>query len=374
MEGNYIKIHDILRPLSWLYGFGVSIRNVLFDYGIMPHESFDVPVISVGNITVGGTGKTPHIEYLIRLLEKKYKVAVLSRGYKRKTRGYKLADLHTPMEQIGDEPFQIRQKFRDIYVAVDANRRRGIHRLCEDAATADTEVVLLDDAYQHRYVTPGINILLVDYHRLITEDALLPAGRLREPESAKERANIVIITKCPTDIKPMDFRVLTKTMNLRPYQQLFFTCLKYSKMRPIFKHDEEVSLDSIGNRPILLVTGIASPKQMLSDLGQYSKNISILEFPDHHYFNKKDIEAIRNKFCEINKNNDAFIVTTEKDTVRLMSIKDIPQDVADNLYMLPVEVEFMLDKEELFNDNIIGHVRKNSRNSILHKGKDANKS
>ena len=374
MEGNYIKIHDILRPLSWLYGFGVSIRNVLFDYGIMPHESFDVPVISVGNITVGGTGKTPHIEYLIRLLEKKYKVAVLSRGYKRKTRGYKLADLHTPMEQIGDEPFQIRQKFRDIYVAVDANRRRGIHRLCEDAATADTEVVLLDDAYQHRYVTPGINILLVDYHRLITEDALLPAGRLREPESAKERANIVIITKCPTDIKPMDFRVLTKTMNLRPYQQLFFTCLKYSEMRPIFKHAEEVSLDSIGNRPILLVTGIASPKQMLSDLGQYSKNISILEFPDHHYFNKKDIEAIRNKFCEINKNNDAFIVTTEKDTVRLMSIKDIPQDVADNLYMLPVEVEFMLDKEELFNDNIIGHVRKNSRNSILHKGKDANKS
>ncbi len=374
MEGNYIKIHDILRPLSWLYGFGVNIRNVLFDYGIMPHESFNVPVISVGNITVGGTGKTPHIEYLIRLLEKKYKVAVLSRGYKRKTRGYKLADLHTPMEQIGDEPFQIRQKFRDIYVAVDANRRRGIHRLCEDAATADTEVVLLDDAYQHRYVTPGINILLVDYHRLITEDALLPAGRLREPESAKERANIVIITKCPTDIKPMDFRVLTKTMNLRPYQQLFFTCLKYSKMRPIFKHSEEVSLNSIGNRPILLVTGIASPKQMLSDLGQYSKNISILEFPDHHYFNKKDIEAIRNKFNEINKNNDAFIVTTEKDTVRLMSIKDIPQDVADNLYMLPVEVEFMLDKEELFNDNIIGHVRKNSRNSILHKGKDANKS
>lgn len=147
MEGNYIKIHDILRPLSWLYGFGVSIRNVLFDYGIMPHESFDVPVISVGNITVGGTGKTPHIEYLIRLLEKRYKVAVLSRGYKRKTRGYKLADLQTPMEQIGDEPFQIRQKFRDIYVAVDANRRRGIHRLCEDKATADTEVVLLDDAY-----------------------------------------------------------------------------------------------------------------------------------------------------------------------------------------------------------------------------------
>jgi tetraacyldisaccharide 4'-kinase len=145
-------------------------------------------------------------------------------------------------------------------------------------------------------------------------------------------------------------------------------------MRPIFKHAEEVSLNSIGNRPILLITGIASPKQMLSDLGQYSKNISILEFPDHHYFNKKDIEAIRNKFCEINKNNDAFIVTTEKDTVRLMSIKDIPQDVADNLYMLPVEVEFMLDKEELFNDNIIGHVRKNSRNSILHKGKDANKS
>lgn len=215
-EGDLIKINDWLLPFSWIYGSIVRFRNWLFDMGLKKSKSFSIPIISVGNITVGGSGKTPHVEYLIRLLHDKAKIAVLSRGYKRKSHGYVLAEESTTMPEIGDEPFQMHQKFSDIYVAVDAKRARGIENLQNDEATKDVDVVLLDDAFQHRYVKPGINILLVDYHRLIIYDKMLPAGRLREPLSGKNRADIVIITKCPKDLKPMEFRVLTKAMDLYP--------------------------------------------------------------------------------------------------------------------------------------------------------------
>ena len=234
MEGDFIKINEWLTPLSWLYGIGVGIRNQMFELGILKSKAFDVPVISVGNITVGGSGKTPHVEYLIRQLHDKVKVAVLSRGYKRKSRGYVLADKQSTARDIGDESYQILKKFPGIYVAVDKKRCNGIERLTSDEATKDTDVILLDDAYQHRYVKPGINILLVDYHRLIIYDKLMPAGRLREPQSGKARADIVIITKCPADLKPMEFRVLTKALNLYPYQKLFFTTLEYGDLQPLY--------------------------------------------------------------------------------------------------------------------------------------------
>lgn len=174
MEGDFIKINEWMLPLSWLYGLGVKLRNQMFELGILKSRSFDIPVISVGNITVGGSGKTPHVEYLIRLLKDVTKVAVLSRGYKRKSKGYVLADNNTAMEDIGDEPFQMKTKFPDIHVAVDKSRCHGIDMLTENEETKDTSVILLDDAFQHRYVKPGINILLVDYHRLIIYDKLLP--------------------------------------------------------------------------------------------------------------------------------------------------------------------------------------------------------
>jgi len=220
-EGDYIKITEWLLPLSWLYGLGVGFRNWLFDLGLLKQRSFAIPVIAVGNITVGGSGKTPHVEYLIRLLKDVVRVGVLSRGYKRKSKGYVLADDNTTAREIGDEPYQMKQKFPDVYVAVDKNRCQGVDRLTHDEETHDVDVILLDDAYQHRYIKPGINILLVDYHRLIIYDKLLPAGRLRESLNGKGRADIVIITKCPKDLKPMEFRVLTKAMNLYPYQELY---------------------------------------------------------------------------------------------------------------------------------------------------------
>ena len=294
-EGDLIKINDWLLPLSWIYGGMVRFRNWLFDIGLKKSQSFSIPIISVGNITVGGSGKTPHVEYLIRLLHDKVKIAVLSRGYKRKTSGYVLADKDTTMSEIGDEPFQMHSKFDDIYVAVDAKRVRGIEKLQNEEPTKDVDVVLLDDAFQHRYVKPGINILLVDYHRLIIYDKMLPAGRLREPLSGKNRADIVIITKCPKDLKPMEFRVLTKAMDLYPFQKLYFTCINYDTPKGVFE-DQQIAKEELKNYHALLVTGIASPKQMEHDLKPMVKSMQSLSFGDHHRFKNKDITRINEAF------------------------------------------------------------------------------
>ena len=372
VEGDFIKINEWLLPLSWLYGLGVKIRNMLFEIGILHSESFDVPVISVGNITVGGTGKTPHVEYLIDLLKDKAKVAVLSRGYKRRTRGFVIADDKATARTVGDEPLQMKRKYGDdITVAVDRKRCHGIRQLLSEEK--DIDVILLDDAFQHRYVKPGVNILLVDYHRLIMYDKLLPAGRLREPQKGKARADIVIVSKCPAELKPMEFRVITKAMNLFPYQKLYFTTLKYGSLRPIYG-GEDRKLDTLtGDTSILLLTGIASPQQMIVDLKPYTERITPLTFPDHHQYTDADIDRINAEF-EAMKGNDKMIVTTEKDNARLCGMEGLSDEVKKNIYVLPVEVGFMLDQEEDFNENIIGYVRKNSRNSILAKAKDDNKS
>ena len=371
VEGDFIKINEWLLPLSWLYGLGVKFRNMLFEIGILHSESFDVPVISVGNITVGGTGKTPHVEYLIELLKDKAKVAVLSRGYKRRTRGFVIADDNATAKTIGDEPLQMKRKYGDdITVAVDRKRCHGIRQLTSDEDGID--VILLDDAFQHRYVKPGVNILLVDYHRLIIYDKLLPAGRLREPLSGKNRADIVIVTKCPHDLKPMEFRVITKAMNLYPFQRLFFTCLEYRNITPVFGRGEQ-SLDSIGKDcHILLLTGIASPQQMIEDLSPRCPHITPLTFGDHHTFTSSDVARINNEFAALP--HPKMIITTEKDATRLIAVEGLSEEVRGAMFALPVKIRFMLGQEESFNEKIIGYVRKNSRNSILAKAKDDYKS
>lgn len=373
MEGDYIKINKWLRPLSFLYGIGVGIRNQLFELNILKSRGFTTPVISVGNITVGGTGKTPHVEYLVRLLSRDIKVAILSRGYKRKTRGYVLATQDSTMRSIGDEPFQMKRKFPDVAVAVDANRCRGISHIINDEATKDTDVIILDDAYQHRYVKPGINILLVDYHRLIIYDELLPSGRLREPVSSKNRADIVIITKCPDSLNPIDYRVLTKAMNLYAYQSLYFTSLKYGSPYPLFADGASLlSEEDMADADVLLLTGIASPEQMIDDLQPKVRSLVPMTFADHHAFRARDIERINSAFAGI-QSKRKIIVTTEKDAARLSTVEGLSDEVRRNTYVLPVEVRFMLDGQEQFNDKIISYVRKNSRNSILVKRKDDNK-
>ena len=375
MEGDFIKINDALLPLSWLYGSAVKVRNFCFDVGILKSRAFHMPVIAVGNITVGGTGKTPHVEYLIRLLQKQFKVAMLSRGYKRKRKGFIVADSSTTARDIGDEPYQVKQKFPLVTVAVDKKRVHGIEQLSTNDALLD--VVLLDDAFQHRYVKPGINILLVDYHRLIIYDKLLPAGRLREPLNGKNRADIVIVTKCPKDLKPMEFRVIMKAMNLYPYQHLFFTTLCYEQLQPVFpgiaRQEESPLTTSLKGRNVLLLTGIASPRQLLEDLTPLASSITPLTYPDHHSFRQKDIERINSTFAAMAA--PRIIVTTEKDAARLAGSNGLSDDVRSHLYTLPVRIRFMQpEQEEKFNEIITGYVLKNSRNSILTKGKDENKS
>ncbi len=373
-EGDLIKVNDWLLPLSWVYGLGVGIRNYLFDMGVLKQRAFDIPVISVGNITVGGSGKTPHVEYLVRLLKDLVKVGVLSRGYKRKSKGYLLATPTTTMAEIGDEPCQMKRKFPDVYVAVDKKRCEGIDRLTSDPETSDVDVILLDDAFQHRYVRPGINILLVDYHRMIIYDKLLPAGRLRESMKGKNRADMVIVTKCPRDLRPMEIRVLTKALNLYPYQELFFTTIDYDRPQALFDEGKALADDGgdlwrpINGRHVMLLTGIASPKQMLNDITPHCATITPLAFGDHHMFSTKDVERINETFASMS--HPKVIVTTEKDSTRLQHLEGLSAEVRSSLLVMPIKVSFMLDQQEIFDSKIISYVQKNSKYSTLVKKKD----
>jgi len=372
MEKSFIRINKALRPLSWLYGLGVGLRNLLFETGVLKSRAYGVPVIAVGNITVGGTGKTPHVEYLVRLLKQRMKVAVLSRGYKRKSRGFVLATSETTMRELGDEAFQMKQKFADVTVAVDKKRTHGIDTLMSSPETSDTDVVLLDDAFQHRYVKPGVNILLVDYHRLIINDELLPAGRLREPLKAKDRADVVIVTKCPKTLSPMDFRVLTKQMDLYPYQQLYFTTIDYEPLRPIFANDALPTV-SIDGQNVLLLSGIASPEKMRLDIeGAFSPaSLTPMAFGDHHNFSKRDIRRINEAFAALPE--PRLIVTTEKDAARLTGAEGLSDEARRHLYLLPIRISFMLDGDRQFDEYIKRYVLANSKNSILAKKKDRSK-
>ena len=377
MESDFIRIDQKLLPLSWCYGVGVGFRNMLFEMGILKSKSYALPVISVGNITVGGTGKTPHVEYLVRLLKKQFRVSVLSRGYKRKSRGFVLAASDTAMCELGDEAYQMKRKFPDIAVAVDKKRTHGIETLLETKETSNMDVILLDDAFQHRYVKPGLNILLVDYHRMIIHDVLLPAGRLREPAKSKDRADIVIVTKCPKTLTPMEFRVLTKQMDLYPYQQLYFTTFDYEPLEPLFPQVSSVQemphgLEDLKGKQVMLLTGIASPTQMVEDLAPFVADITPLSFGDHHQFKARDVKRINDTFASLP--SPKVIITTEKDATRLEHLEGLSDEVRRQLFVLPIKVSFMIEGQESFNEKIIGYVRKNSRNSILVKGKDDNKS
>ena len=365
MSENHTRRHWALSPLAFLYKIAIEVRNRLFDWKVLPSEEFDIPVISVGNIMVGGTGKTPHTEYLITLLKDKFKVALLSRGYKRKSTGYQLATSSSSAKTIGDEPYQIKTKFPDIHVAVDSNRRHGIHRLCKDNVSSDTEVILLDDAFQHRYVTPGISIVLMDYNRPAYEDALMPMGLLREPFSSIHRAHTIIVTKCPKDIKPIDFRIVSKHLNLRPYQQLYFTTLSYGDMKAFRAPHEAKALSTLTqDTHILLVTGIASAAPLVEKLREYTEHITHMEYGDHHRFTQSELKSISKTYASIDA-ADKLIITTEKDAARLYTY-ELDDTMANALYILPVKIKFLLGKQELFDNYITDYVSKNSRNRVVH--------
>ena len=392
MEFNSSKIWYPLIPFSWLYGAGVYVRNFMFDCGLLKSASYDIPIVSVGNITVGGTGKTPLTEYLIRLLSHKHQVSIVSRGYKRQTKGYVRATEDTNMSDIGDEPFQMKHKYPQIHVAVDEKRRRAIENICHPDVQPATDVVLMDDGFQHRYVQPGINILLMDYNRLPYNDYLLPAGKLREPKSSCRRADIVIVTKCPHDITPTEEHGIERSLNLQPWQKLFYSTYEYKNLVPMRSYINKLSGTSSGfsdSEPleipladlkankygVVLLTGIASPHHLENDIKQMCAFTSI-RFEDHHNFTKKDIDTIASKISQ-HEGVNTIVLTTEKDAMRLIEyMRKNPSDDVEfirnrykNFYVLPVEVTFMKDMRDEFDQMILSYVQKNSRNSTLSKRK-----
>lgn len=369
MKDSSIRINYGLLPLSWLYRLGVDLRNKLFDWGWLRSKSFDVPVVCIGNLSVGGTGKTPHTEYLIRLLQKEgLKVATLSRGYKRHSKGYLLATTKTPAKELGDEPYQMKNKFPEVLVAVDEDRCHGIEQLLQLSTPPD--VILLDDAFQHRYVEAGLNILLTDYHHLFCDDTLLPAGRLREPASGKGRAQIVVVTKCPEDIKPIDYNIIAKRLQLYPYQQLYFSTFRYGMMMPLFPEKANVHRMQSrlsGNEQVLLLTGIASPEPLMEEVKAYTPHVHLMDFGDHHDFDAKDLQQVRERFMKLEE-WQRLIITTEKDAARLKHHPDLSEDLKPYIYVLPIEIEILQNQQHLFNQNIISYVRSHPRNSSLPEG------
>jgi tetraacyldisaccharide 4'-kinase len=360
-----------LYPLSLIFGLIVYLRNKLYDSKIFKSYEFDVPVISIGNITVGGTGKTPHTEYLVDLLRKQFNVVTVSRGYKRKTKGYKEVEVTSTALEVGDEPLQIKNKFNDIQVVVDEKRVHAINKLLSQDPVPD--VILLDDAYQHRSVIPGINILLIDYNRPISTDWLLPYGRLREGKMQERRANIIIYTKCPSEIKPITRRLTMKEVHLRPYQSLYFTTMVYGDPVPVFPGEAPIVQSLLaGNQSILLIVGIAGPEHIQKYLESFTSDITVLKFPDHHNYSASDLNKMEQKFFELSSEKK-LVITTEKDSMRLKDL-DIPPVIRENLYYIPLKIKFLDSEGKSFDEKIVNYVRENKSNRELHKrkGKKAN--
>lgn len=358
-------MYYLLLPLAWIYDGVTSVRNFMYNHGILSSESYDLPVICVGNLTVGGTGKTPHTEYLIRLLQENgYKVGVLSRGYKRKTKGYVVATLQSTASDIGDEPYQMKKKFPDVTIAVDANRREGIYNLITNADTTDIDVIILDDAYQHRRVKAGLNILLVDSNRPIDKDYLMPAGRLRENASGSKRADMVVVTKLKGDVSEEERKRLSERLHIEDHQQLYFTGMKYGNL---CNSKAEIPLDELDKYNVLLVTGIANPTPMEEELSKYV-SFDVIHYGDHHDFSLQDYQQIESAYNALPDDKPRIIITTEKDMARMNEEK---MPMWDSMYALPIEVKVMNDEQELFNNQIISylnHVRQDSRNSSIPQG------
>ena len=350
----------ILTPASWLYGAVVGVRNWMFEHNILKSVEYDIPVVGVGNLAVGGTGKTPHVEYIANHLALEYKVAVLSRGYKRKTKGFVLANQNSTPMTIGDEPYQIYQKFHGkVIVAACESRRKGIEELIR--LFPDLEIIVLDDSFQHRWVKPKISILLTDYSKPFYKDKLLPLGRLREGQLQVNRADMVIVTKVPEDLQPIEFRITSKDLDLMKFQKLFFSRYDYGQLKPVFAEDSIYSinlLDLSDKDSVMLLTGIAHPRYFVRHFRPYPFKVKIDHYPDHHDFSKRDIHDIEKKFNEM-PGARKIIVTTEKDAVRLMHNPYFPKELKPFTFFLPINVRMVkgVDDHDLIEEIKI-HINK----------------
>ncbi len=344
----------LLAPFALLYSFIAWLRNKFFDWGVFHSMQFDVPTISIGNLTVGGTGKTPHIEYLIRLLLKSnYSPATLSRGYGRKTSGFVLADMNSTSKDIGDEPRMFKQKFPFIPVGVVENRVLGVPNLL--MSSPNTQVVLLDDAFQHRSLKPHLNILLTEYGNLFTRDYVLPIGRLRESRKGYKRANMIVVTKSPEKISIQEKQKIIAEIIPTERQRVYFSHLVYGNSYSLLLPDFKLNLNA--NMDVLLVCGIARPEKLISYLQTKVKNVYVRKFEDHHEYSIDELYTLEETFGNL-QSKEKVIITTEKDAMRLMEFRSW---IAENnlpVYVLPVEVKFHPDDEEKFNNHILYFMEK----------------
>jgi tetraacyldisaccharide 4'-kinase len=353
---NLLKI--FLLPIAWVYGWGVRLRHWMFKVGILNSTSFNFPLIGVGNLSMGGTGKTPVIEYLIRLTSKKYNLATLSRGYGRKTTGFLKANQFSSYQEIGDEPLQYFKKFgKEIIVTVDEKRQRGIQNLISEEQTLD--LILMDDSFQHKYVIPGLSILLTDFHNLYMNDYLFPAGSLRDTVSQAKYADIVIVTKGPKVLSPIERERITELLEIKEPQKLYFSYLLYSNYELVPGTKEKEVPEEITK--IVLFTGIANSYPLQDHLRSKCKELTVIDYPDHHSFRRKDLQYIRKVFDEI-ISPKKILVTTEKDAMRLINSPYLSELLDLPVYYLPVRVEFHDPDKGEFNDQILSYVEKNKRN------------
>ena len=324
-------LRKILYPFSLLYGIITSFRNFLYNKHLKKSTQFKTPIVVVGNLSVGGTGKTPQIEYLIRLLQNDYKIAVLSRGYKRKSNDFIIANKNATAKIIGDEPFQYYLKFPNIIVCVDADRTHGIQHL--EALENPPDIILLDDAFQHRKVNAGFNILLTSYHNLYIDDCMLPTGNLREHKTGATRAQVIIVTKCPNDISEAEQIEISSKLNLKVDQSIFFTTIEYDTN---LKGTSNLNLSELQYVEILLITGIENPTPLMEYLISEKIKFKHLQYPDHYQFKKKDIAKINSDFKSL-KSNNKIVLTTEKDYVRIFA--DL-----QNLRYISIKTKFVKNK------------------------------
>lgn len=352
-----MNLRVLLLPFSIVYAGIARLRNLFFDTGIFSQTSFKFPVILVGNLSVGGTGKTPHVEYIVEELHKDYRIATLSRGYGRKTSGFVVADMGVTASEIGDEPMQYFSRFDDITVAVCENRVEGINKII--SLDKKPDVIIMDDGYQHRQANPGFKILLTAYDKLFTRDYLMPAGDLREPRSSYKRADCIIITRSSEVITEKEKNSIAKEISLKSHQQIFFSSLKYDDPVNIFS-SQKISLNELKSKQVLLFTGIAHPSHLEKFLEENSAILEIISFPDHHAYTGKDIQRIREKFDKFAGEN-SIIITTEKDYQRIRNTHIINELNSLPCYFLPIKIS--IDRQEAFNNLIRNYVRKNTGNS-----------
>ena len=339
----------LLLPISWIYGVVIWLRNKLYDKNILKSAAFNFPVICVGNLATGGTGKTPMTEYLLRLLKNDFKTATLSRGYKRKTVGFAIADEDTTALEIGDEPMQFHQKFPDVAVAVGEERIVAIPQLLHERP--ETEVIILDDAFQHRQVKAGLNILLTDFSNLYTRDFILPAGDLRDVRSSSKRADIIIVTKCKADLSEKEKKAIIAEIKPAENQTVYFTTLAYSKPYHLFTKE---TIDIKADYGILLVCGIANPRPLKEHLTRHADSYDMLRYADHHIFHSNDLQEIRQQFKQI-KTDKKLVLTTEKDAVRLEKFEKELSDFP--IYVVPIEHQFMFNEAIDFNGEILTYIK-----------------